>query len=362
MASRILDGIERSPLEEAPLRRLLDVVTDGEGQALQRVHALWCAGHVGRLMGDSGVDGTLRSLYLDQAVLAALADPDPEVVVQALRVAAEREAVDFPGEALVLLLRGHPEPPRPAAWPPRPWGSAGACPPEPGGWPPSTSWSTSSSPRGPGDPWLRTAAHLRPRPHGGPRRRWSALADHPARPSSGSAPSSCSGASGDRRIATFLARCPRPPSGPRPPAGSTTRGCLAAMGALVRRAAASLMREVAITRPPIRRSLHARMPRGGDPRQRLAPARVRVGRGAPIAPLRAEALRVLASWTRPLTRDGVVMDHRPAPPRPQVGDLRLAATDVDARRVPSGRLTRSPLARRPRGGDGPARLPRRAWI
>jgi len=328
MASRILDGIERSPLEEAPLRRLLDVVTDGEGQALQRVHALWCAGHVGRLMGDSGVDGTLRSLYLDQAVLAALADPDPEVVVQALRVAAEREAVEFPGEAL-LLLRDHPEV-RVRLMAAEAVGRPG-LPPELGVAVFEELVELLES-EGAGDPWLRTAA-ICALDRMGDVAPVVSLADHPS-----SFVRQCAVVvlrrQGDRRIATFLA------DGAPAVRAEAARGIhdarvSGAMGALAA-ALPSLMGEGDAT--TVRRSLHAcREVATHASASRLL--EFALNEEADRA-LRAEALRVLASWTRPLTRDGVVMDHRPLPAA-QVGDLRLAAMDVDAGGA-LGRLTGSP--------------------
>ncbi len=327
MASRILSAGDDA-VAEGSLTRLLEVVTDQEAQALQRVHALWCAGHVGRLMGAGSVSAMLRSASLDQALLAALGDPDAEVVAQALRVAAEREAVDFPREALELL-RGHPEP-RVRLLAAEALGRPGL--PEDLEAAAFDELVDLLESEGPGDPWLRTAA-ICALDRMGPSAPVSALADHPA-----DFVRQCAVVvlrrRGDRRIARFLAD-PAPAVRAEAARGIHDARVSAAMGALS--AALPSLAEGGDT-TTIRRSLHAcREVATYASASRLLEFALdeRADRT-----LRAEALRVLASWTRPLTRDGVVMDHRPIPAA-AVGDLRLAATDVDGGEA-LGKLTRSP--------------------
>ncbi|MBL6755466.1 MAG: c-type cytochrome [Planctomycetes bacterium] len=327
MASRILsDGNEASA--EARLARLLEVVTAREAQTLQRVHALWCAGHVGRLMGGEGVSAMLRSDSLDEALLVALRDPDPEVIVQALRVSAERDATGLVQEALGLL-RSHPEARvrllaaealgRPAL--PAELGAAAF-----------DELVELLGSEGAGDPWLRTAA-ICALDRMGATAPVAGLQDHPD-----AFVRQCAVVvlrrQGDRRIAKFLAD-PAPAVRAEAARGIHDAPVAAAMGALS--AATPVLAEGGDS-TTIRRALHAsrEVATLGSASRLLEFA---LDEGAEPA-LRAEALRVLASWTRPLTRDGVVMDHRPIPAA-QVGDLRGAAMDVAAGEA-LGRLTRSP--------------------
>lgn len=328
MASRILAELERDPLEEAPLGRLLDVVTDGEAQSLQRVHAIWCAGHVGRRMGDGDVSSLLRSASLDQALLVALADPDPEVVVQALRVAAERDAVDFPTAALGLL-RSHPEP-RVRLLAAEAVGRPG-LPVELGAAAFDELVELLVS-EGAGDPWLRTAA-ICALDRMGPAAPVAGLDDHPDE-----FVRQCAVVvlrrQGDRRIAKFLSD-PAPAVRAEAARGIHDAPVTSAMGAL----SAALPGLAAEGDPTtIRRALHACREVGTDgSASRLL--EFALSEDADAA-LRAEALRILASWTRPLTRDGIVMDHRPLPAG-RIGDLRMAVAEVDSGEA-MGKLTRSP--------------------
>jgi quinoprotein glucose dehydrogenase len=327
MASRILDdGNEASA--EARLALLLGVVTAPEAQALQRVHALWCAGHVGRLMGGEGVSAMLRADSLDGALLAALRDPDPEVVAQALRVSAERDAAGLAQEALGLL-RDHPEARvrllaaealgRPTL--PAELGAAAF-----------DELVELLASEGAGDPWLRTAA-ICALDRMGTAAPVAELHDHPS-----DLVRQCAVVvlrrRGDRRIAKFLTDA-APAVRAEAARGIHDAPVSAAMGALSA-ALPTLAEEGDST--TIRRALHAcrEVATLGSASQLLA---FTLNEGADPA-LRAEALRVLASWTRPLTRDGVVMDHRPVPAA-QVEDLRRAILDAAAGEGLGG-LTRTP--------------------
>ena len=301
MASRILAGLERDPLDEAPLRRLLDVVADGEAQTLQRVHAIWCAGHVGRRMGDGSGSSLLRSASLDQALLVALADPDPEVVVQALRVAAERDAVDFRRVALGLLME-HPEA-RVRLLAAEALGRPGL--------PVDLSREAFEAlvellnSEGPTDPWLRTAAicALDQLGEGAP---VASLSDHPS--------------AFVRQCAVVVLR--RQQSEDLTVFLSDAEPAVRAESAraIYDAGVSSAMEGLALALPAlaqegdsttIRRALHACREVATE---RLAATLLEYALDERADPdLRAETLRILAAWTRPLTRDGVVMDHRPLP-------------------------------------------------
>ena len=314
MASRILAGEDQAAAEER-LAALLGVVTDGDAQTLQRVHALWCAGHVGRLMGEGGVSSMLGSASLDRALLVALADPDPEVVVQALRVAAERDAVDFPREAL-SLLRDHPEA--------RVRLLAAEAVGRPG-LPAELSAAAFDElvelleSEGAGDPWLRTAAICALDRMGGAAPVVS-LVDHPS-PFVRQCGAVVLRRQGDRRIAAFLAD-PVPAVRAEAARGIHDARVPGAMGALAA-ALPSLAEGGDAT--TVRRSLHA-CREVGTSEAASTLIRFALDEDADRA-LRAEALSVLASWTEPLTRDGVVMDHRPLPAA-ALGDLQRAAAAV----------------------------------
>ena len=326
MASRILAAVDPAGAE-ARLAGLLDVVTDPEAQTLQRVHAIWCAGHVGRRMGDGGVSSLLRSASLDQALLVALADPDPEVVVQALRVAAERDAVDFPRAALGLL-RAHPEA-RVRLLAAEAVGRPG-LPAELGAAAFEELVALLES-EGAGDPWLRTAA-ICALDRMGSAAPVVSLADHPS-PFVRQCAVVVLRRQDDRRIATFLAD-PAPAVQAEAARGIHDARVSGAMGALAA-ALPSLAEGGDAT--TVRRSLHA-CREVGTFEAASTLLRFALDEEADRA-LRAEALEVLASWTEPLTRDGVVMDHRPLPAA-NLGELQRAAAAADGETL--ARLCASP--------------------
>jgi quinoprotein glucose dehydrogenase len=304
MAERILGG-RGDGSAAARLAPVVRVISDPEAQGLQRAHAIWCAWHVGRhLRADQVGD-------MDRALLGALLGDDAEVVAQALRVAPERGAEAF-GEAALHLLTTHGDARvrRHAAEalgrPDLPVHLAG---------PAFDALVEVLDAEGPEDPWMRTAI-VCALDRMGPAAPVAELTDHPV-PFVRQCAAVVLRRRGDPRIGALLDDA-APAVRAEAARGIHDAPVTAAMGAL---AAALPALAVDGDRTTVRRALHAcRVVGSPDAAGRLFA--FACDEGAPRA-LRAEALRVLASWTRPLTRDGVVMDHRPVPGA-SLGDLRAA--------------------------------------
>ena len=309
MADRVLTGPSpagQDGLSAAErLAPVVRVISDPEAQTLQRVHAIWCAWHVGRFL-ERGEVGDM-----DRALLGAMLGADAEVAAQALRVAAERGGAAL-GEGALFLLASHADA-RVRLHAAEALGRSDL--PEDLAGPAFEALVEVLDAEGPGDPWVRTAI-ICALDRMGSAAPVADLVSHPV-----DFVRQCAAVvlrrRGDPRIGELLA------DGSPAVRAEAARGIhdapvSAAMGALSEALPALAPEGDATT---VRRALHAcREVATAQSAARLVG--FALDEGADRA-LRAEALRVLSSWPRPLTRDGVVMDHRPLPAAP-LEDLRAA--------------------------------------